>query len=227
MKAPLLAAAVAALFAVPATAAAATPSLPMILPGDATAASVPAARSTWIVGARPSAAARRLAARFGARQVGLRGTGGYVLSRARARAFADALRTRGLLVYAQPNSLARPLSVSNDPLSNTPYNWRALVADPALTPPAVTASSPLIALVDAQLYAAHPEFVGGHISTISKFPVTIAHGTATASVAAAPVNGRGFVGVWPGARALNVPLPGTITCADSGNEIATAIDARR
>jgi hypothetical protein len=225
MKAPLLVAAVAALFAVPTTAAAATPSLPMILPGDATAASVPAARSTWIVGARPGAAARRLAARFGARHVGLRGTGGYVLSRARARAFAAALRTRGLLVYAQPNSLARPLSVPNDPLSTTPYNWRALVADPALTPPAVTTASPLIALVDAQLYAPHPEFVGGHISTISKFPVTIAHGTATASVAAAPVNGRGIVGVWPGARALNVPLPSTITCADSGNQIATAIDA--
>jgi hypothetical protein len=225
MKAPLLAAAAAVLFAVPATAGAAAPSLPMILPGDATAASVPAARSTWIVGARPGAAARQLAARFGARHVGLRGTGGYVLSRARARGFAGALRERGLLVYAQPNSLVRPLSVPNDPLSTTPYNWRALVADPALTPPVVTASSPLIALVDAQLDKTHPEFLGGHTTTISKFPVTIAHGTATASVAAAPVNGRGFVGVWPGARALNVPLPSTITCAASGNQIAAAIDA--
>jgi hypothetical protein len=145
MKAPLLAVAAALLLALPATAAAATPSLPMILPGDATAASVPAARSTWIVGAHPGAAARRLAARFGARHVGLRGTGGYLLTRARARVFADALRRRGLLVYAQPNTLARPLSVPNDPLSATPYNWRALVADPALTPPAVTSASPLTA----------------------------------------------------------------------------------
>ena len=54
-------------------------------------------------------------------------------------------------------------------------------------------------------------------------PVTNSHGTATASVAAAPQNGIGILGVWPGARALNVPLrdraagtDGGITCAASG-----------
>ncbi len=99
------------------------------------------------------------------------------------------------------------LAAPNDPLSATPYDWRSMVADPALPIPPVTATSPLIALVDAQLDATHPEFVGGNITTTPTYPVTIAHGTATASVAAAPTNGVGIAGVWPGARALNVPLP--------------------
>ena len=86
-----------------------------------------------------------------------------------------------------------------------------------LVAPAVGPASPLIALVDAQLDASHPEFVGGATSTLPAFAVTNSHGTATASVAAAPVNGRGIVGVWPGARALNVPLPDQITCAQSAN----------
>ncbi len=49
------------------------------------------------------------------------------------------------------------------------------------------------------------------------------------SVAVAPQNGIGILGVWPGARALNVPLatvPGTdgeITCDASGEAIAKAV----
>jgi subtilisin family serine protease len=55
------------------------------------------------------------------------------------------------------------------------------------------------------------------------------HGTATASVAAAPQNGIGILGVWPGARAVNVPLEtipdsdGLITCDASGEAIDEAI----
>jgi hypothetical protein len=225
MKAPLLAAAAAVLLAAPATAAAAVDP-PMALPGDASAAAVSADQSTWIVGARPSSAARAVAARFGARRIGPRGTGGYVLARANARTFAAALRARDLLVYAQPNTLAEPLAAPADPLSATPYDWRAMVTAGAPADPfPVTPTSPLIALVDAQLDPSHPEFVGSSITTIPQFPVTIAHGTATASVAAAPVNGTGIVGLWPGARALNVPLPGEITCDASADQIAAAVNA--
>jgi hypothetical protein len=223
MKAAVAALATSALLATPAHAAA--PRLPMILPGDAGAASVPAAAGTWIVGARPGAQARRLARRFGAQHVGPAGTGGYVIPRARARAFASALERRRVLVYAQPDTLAEPLAVPNDPLSATPYNWRAIVADPALTPPPVTPASPLIALVDSELDRTHAEFAGSNTGAISRYPVTISHGTATASVAAAPANGRGIVGVWPNARALNVPLPGDITCRRSADRIAEAIQA--
>ena len=226
MKVRLAALTAAALLVVPAAAsAAAPPQPPMVLPGDATAASVAAANNTWIVGARPSAEAARIAKRFGARQVGPDSTGGYVIARGQARAFAAALGDR--LVYAQPNTLAQPLAaVPNDPLSATPYNWRAIVADPALTPPPVGPTSPLIALVDAQLDKSHPEFVSSNTNTIKQFPITISHGTATASVAAAPVNGRGIVGVWPNARALNVPLPEQISCSRSANQIEKAIQNR-
>src|SRR5436190_163243 len=87
----------------------------------------------------------------------------------------------------------------------------AVRADPALDPPAVTATSPLIALVDAQADMTHPEWTGdGNFSSLNTRPLTSLHGTATAAVAAAPVNGIGIVGVWPGARALNLPLPAQI-----------------
>jgi hypothetical protein len=217
--------AAAALLATPATAVAASPPPPMILPGDAAAASVHANRSRWLLGAHSSAAARGLAARFGAERVGPAGTGGYAVATGRARAFAAALRERGLLTYAQPDTLGELLAgVPDDPLSVPPDAWRDVVADPALTPPIPTAASPLIALVDAQLDATHTEFAGSNITTIQRYPVTSEHGTATASVAAAPVNGRGIVGVWPNARALNVPLPENIPCSSSANGIAEAID---
>jgi Subtilase family len=225
MKAPFrraLVGAIAAILAGPAAAGAVE--VPMSLPGDGAASIAAAAGGTWIVGARPGAASREAAGRFGARHIGPEPTGGYVIARGRARAFARALRQRGLLVYAQPDMLAHPLqAVPNDPLSVPPDDWRAKVAAPALLPPAVTPASPLIALVDAQLDPTHPEFAGGHTTTLSRFPVTTSHGTATASVAAAPVNGLGIVGVWPGARALNVPLPGEITCARSADQIGAAI----
>jgi subtilase family protein len=215
--------AAAAMLAAPAVAAGAVEP-PMTLPGDAAAASTPADHSTWIVGARPGSDGRAVARRYGARRVGARGTGGYVVARHRAQAFAGALRERGLLVYAQPNTLAKPLqAVPDDPLSVPPNDWRARVADRSLTPPPVTPQSPLIALVDSQLDAAHAEFQGGNTTTLPQLPVTNSHGTATASVAAAPLNGVGILGVWPGARALNVPLPDDITCAASAQQIATAV----
>jgi subtilase family protein len=227
MTAPLrcaLACAAAALLVAPATAAAGVVEPPMSLPGDASAAAVRADHSTWIVGARPGPAARAVARRHGARAIGPAGTGGYVIARGAARAFAHALRRRGLLVYAQANTLARPLqAVPNDPLTLPPDDWRARVADPALVPPPITAESPLIALVDSQLDPAHGEFLGGNTGTLPELPVTNSHGTATASVAAAPLNGVGIVGVWPGARALNIPLPDEITCAGSSRQINKAI----
>jgi subtilisin family serine protease len=225
MKATVLAAAAAALLAAPATAAASLEP-PMALPGDASAASLSADPHTWIVGARPSREARTLAARYGARLISPKGTGGYLLARSKARAFAAALRARHLLQYAQANTYGHSLQAPSDPLSATPYDWRAMVADPTLTAPPVTPTSPLIALVDAQLDPTHPEFAGGNTSTLSQsFPITIAHGTATASVAAAPQNGVGIVGIWPGARAVNVPLPPDIPCSSSARQIRAAIEA--
>jgi subtilisin family serine protease len=210
--------------------ASASDGLPMQLPGDVAAASVRSDPDSWLIGARPGEASAAVARRFGARRVGAPGTGGYVVSRARARALAHALGRN--LVYAQPNVLTRLAAVADDPLSVPPNNWRAHVASPSLDPPAVTPQSPLIALVDAAADTTHPEWTGdANFTTIPGTPVTNPHGTATASVAAAPQNGIGIVGVWPGARALNVPLqtvPGTdgeISCAASADAIGKAIQA--
>ena len=184
----------------------------MTLPGDAAAASVRADRSTWIVGARPGRAADAVAARHGARRAG---AGAYVVARGRARSLARALRARGLLLYAEPNRLSRRMQVpAPDPL-DARAAWRAAIVDPRLVPPPVTPLSPMLALVDSQLDQAHPEFPGGNVSTLGGAPLDTAHGTETAAVAAAPKNDVGILGVWPGMRAINVPLPEQISCIDS------------
>jgi hypothetical protein len=221
----------AALLALVAAPAAKADELPMQLPGDVSAASVRSDPGTWMVGARPDAASAAIARRYGARLAGARATGSYVVTRARARAFARALGDR--LVYAEPNALMRLAAVPDDPLSVAPNDWRRKVADPALDPPAVTPQSPLIALVDAAADPTHPEWTGDPNFTIAVpgAPVTNLHGTATAAVAAAPANGIGILGVWPGARALNVPLktvPGTdgeISCDASAEAIGQAVQA--
>jgi subtilisin family serine protease len=225
----------AALIAFAAAPAAQADDLPMQLPGiakpsAAVAASVRADPDTWMVGARPGPASAAIARRYGARLAGVPATGGYVVARSRARAFAHALG--GRLVYAQPNVLMRLAAVPTDPLSAPPNDWRRIVADPAIDPPAVTPQSPLIALVDAAADMTHPEWTNDpNFTTIPGTPVTNAHGTATAAVAAASANGIGIVGVWPGARALNVPLktvPGTdgeISCDASATAIGQAIQA--
>ena len=139
---------------------------------------------------------------------------------------AGALRSRGLLLYAQPDALrATKQGVPSDPLSVSPDAWRAAVADPSLTPPPVTATSPLIALLDTRLDETHPEWTGDpNISTLGNRPLDNLHGTATAAVAAAPQNGIGILGVWPGARTLNVPLPAdALTCSASAKGVREAI----
>ena len=221
--APLAAAA--ALLAVgPAQAGLSSIPEPMQFPGDASASAIRADPATWLVGARPGPGARTVAHAFGARRIG---GGDYVVARGRARAMASALRSRGLLLYAQPDALRRTAAVPDDPRSVAPDDWRAAVADPRLDPPAVTPASPLIALLDTRLDETHPEFALGNVRTLGGRPVDNLHGTATAAVAAAPKNDVGILGVWPGARALNVPLPPkALTCSASAKGVRAAIRNR-
>src|SRR3954470_9791623 len=187
---------------------------PMVLPGDAGAAST----ADWIVGARPGAAADAIAARHGARRIG---TGSSAARRGRARELSKALGS--LLFYAEPNRRAKTLQVpSPDPL-DARAAWRAAIVDPSLVPPPVTAASPLLALDDATADVDHPEFQGAHLQSIGGFPVSNAHGTETAAGAGAPTNKPGILGVWPGMREVNVALPNEIACANSVAGIARAI----
>ena len=137
---------------------------PMVLPGDAGAAST----ADWIVGARPGAAADAIAARHGARRDRHR------LLRRPARPRARALRARcghGLLLYAEPEprSRRRMQVPAPDPL-DARAAWRAAIVDPSLVPPPVTDASPLLALVDATADVNHPEFQGGHLSDPRRLP---------------------------------------------------------
>ena len=221
LRAAAIGAVLAALSA-PAAARAATPAVPLELPPAAGARAAAATPAQWLVGGRPGAATAAVARRFGAERV----TGGaYALPSSRARAFAAALRERGLLVFAEPD---RPVAftqaaVADDPLSKD-ARWRDFVVDPALAPPAVTGTSPLLAIIDSKLDVGHPEFAGGNLGTDAGETLGNEHGTATAAVAAAPKNDRGILGIWPGMRAINVPLPSArISCADSARQIIRSI----
>jgi hypothetical protein len=215
---PVLAALAGALLCA-APASAAVPSVPMTLPGEAGAAST----ATWIVGLGPGASAERLARAHGAIPIAGRA---WQVPRSRARELAAALERVGRLAYAEPDRPARSTQKpARDPLSPL-ADWRDVVVDPGLVPPAVTAASPLLALIDSPLDPAHPEFVGSAISKAGSSRVLDFHGTATAAIAAAPSNGIGILGIWPGMRALNLPLPARIRCSDSARQLSRAISAR-
>ena len=222
----LAAVAAALLVADVAQAAPRVPDPPMVLPGDVSIASVRADEPRAGVGGRPGAATDRLARAAGARKVV---EGGWVVPRERARALAAALRRAGRLTYAEPNRLSTlrqtpPRAVADDPLS-VQVPWRDAAVDPALAPPPVSPDSPILALVDAKADVAHSEFTsGGNLVTLDGRAVEVDHGTATAAVAGAPVNGIGMVGVWPGMRMINVPLPADeIRCTDSARGIRRAV----
>ncbi len=230
---PLLLLAAAAVLLSPAAPAAAerpeVPPPPMVLPGDATASAAsaaPADRRTWLVGARRTAAAARIARQAGAEPV-IPGT--WLVATERARALAGGLRARGLLTYAQPNRLSTVRqAVPHDPYDER-TDWIDAARDPALVPPPVTPESPLIALIDSRADVTHPEFAagsGGNLAVLDGASVGVSHGTATAAVAIAPANGVGITGVWPGARGVNVPLPNDgIRCSDSARGVRRAVAA--
>ncbi len=206
-----------ALFATPAFGAMEAP--PMTLPGDARAARAPADPDTWIVGARDARAAAPLARRYGAVAVG--SVGAHVVPRRDARAFAAALRRRGLLSFAEPNVLSRQRETGTDPFTRN-TRWRGIVVEEGLEPPAVAGGSPKLALIDSKLDISHPEFAGGRITTVGSRPVEDEHGTATAAVAAAPTNGQGIEGVWPGMIATNFST--NLSCGDIVRRIDQVID---
>ena len=202
------------------------------LPGDASTAGVQADARTWMVNARAGADARAIARRFGARAIGFASMGAFVIRRDRARAFSSALRARGLLRSAGPNVVRhrQQIAPAADPLTAQQW-WRPAVVNPATpTPPVDPATSPKLGLVDSMPDLNHPEWAGSNFTSLGAGTVPpevgIGHGTATASVAAAPVNGVGIIGIWPGMSAVNSPFPSDqILCADSVRGIVAVLQA--
>jgi Subtilase family len=109
---------------------------------------------------------------------------------------------------------AAMVRTATDPLEPQEW-WLAKVgADPAAAPPAGVP----ITIVDSGTDPTHPEFAGRPATTFLNDQTTTGdkefHGTFVASVAAAPENGVGMVGVYPTA-ALQIfdasPVPGDVS----------------
>jgi peptidoglycan hydrolase-like protein with peptidoglycan-binding domain len=184
---------------------------PLRLPAPGAAAQ---AWGAWIVGGKPGPATEAAAARFGARRL-LDGAGIYSVPRARARALAAALRADGRLTFAEPDARGartRAAAAPNpwrafpasaglpaDPLTGRQWWLRAVVRG-SLARPAVTSASPLLAVLDSQVDGRHPDIRGSNIRRDRPGPLDEEHGTAVTTAAAAPDNGAGIVGIWPGMR---------------------------
>ena len=161
----------------------------MVLPGDAAAARVAADRAR---GRGRSPAARRWRwpggtahARWSPPRPALL-RAAWTGARPRGRA-----PRRGLLTFAEPNRLfaARPGAGARPAVGGR--GLARLRGRPGDGAAAGDSHQPLLALVDSQLDATHPEFAGGATTTLGGRPVTDSHGTATAAVAAAPKNDSG------------------------------------
>jgi hypothetical protein len=139
-----------------------------------------------------------------------------------AAAVVDALGELDALRYTHPNVRMRPaarLAAQGDPEDPAPW-WLPQIGGDRVTAPG--GGFPLT-VVDDGIDPTHPEFVGRSIRYVNpNDPVEDQdfHGTMVSSVAAAPANGAGIVGLYPGVS-LRSADTGWGTCAD----VLAAIEA--
>lgn len=113
------------------------------------------------------------------------------------------LERRGAVAHVQPDLSAGTLAVAaraaDEPLFADEW-WRAAVRVDGLTPPGPGRP---VTIVDSGIDVTHPEFAGRpNTFTLNEQqpqPLGGQHGTAVASLAAAPVNGVGISGIYPDA----------------------------
>ncbi len=112
---------------------------------------------------------------------------------------ARRLRDDGALAHVQPDRVLRSLAAADfsDPLVPTQW-WRSLIGVADIAPPG---PGKAVTVVDSGLDLAHPEFAGRPDTTALNAQTITGrdgpHGTAVASLVAAPANGVGLVGVYP------------------------------
>ena len=181
-----------------------------------------------LVGVRPTPAAEALVRAAGGKPV-VRRLGIWRVDAARAAAIAPALRRAGLLRYVEPD---RPQPeahlTAGDPLATPDLGWYLykLGAD-QLEPPGPGVP---ITLVDSGLDMTHTEFKARPNTTLLNAQPSLArgselyHGTEVASVAAAPEDGYGAVGIYPTA-ALRVFAVSTIFDAPRTSDVVRGIAA--
>jgi len=152
------------------------------------------------------------------------------LPAARGAILLAQLRRLGLVRWTQP---ARPMRAADgrvipDPLTPEQW-WRGRVgADSAEAP----AAGVPVTVIDTGIDLEHPEFAGRPDTVpLNLQRVTDSdkdyHGTAVASVAAAPANGVGLLGIYPSARlqVYDATLQGRMTDAELIRAIDTAAAA--
>jgi len=151
--------------------------------------------------------------------------GVWRLPTAAARGVVPTLSRAALLRLVQPErTLQRAYAkVTPDPLTSTQW-WRADVKADQSEPPG---PGKPVTIVDVGIDLTHPEFAGRPDTTaLNTQRVTDSrddfHGTAVASVAAAPANGVGVVGIYPQAslHVYDADLSGRLT----DGELIRAID---
>jgi subtilisin family serine protease len=185
------------------------------------------ASATTIVGLRAGTGfmaapvLRRAGGRELAPSVGL-----WELRTAAARRVVPRLRALGVVQLVQPTHTLRRAVVrlNPDPLSPAEW-WQTHVGD---DPSAAPAAGVPVTVVDTGIDLSHPEFAGRpDTAALNVQRVTDTtddfHGTAVASVVAAPANGVGLIGVYPqtALRSYDVDLSHRLT--DSG--LIQGIDA--
>jgi Subtilase family len=152
--------------------------------------------------------------------------------RLRAGSSTSVLRTLGNSVsFTEKDRTYEVAALPSDPLSDTEW-WRADVRVDTLDPPGPGIP---ISIVDSGVKFGHPEFVNrpNLIALDNQEPAPIGgvHGTAVASVAGAPLNGIGLVGIYPQAilRIYDASLgDGTrLPITDIANGIVAAARAGR
>jgi hypothetical protein len=198
--------------------------LPQALPAAGPhAATVAAPR--WLIGARASRTAERLARVYGGRPLAVRGA--YVVDAARARALAGALRRRGLLRFSEPDVALTRASAYEGEGADQHWARGAVVAEGLVPPPAFAPIGILDDVVDtgvadvnqAKVLAASPTKV-----LPTGKGVAVAHGTEVASVAAGRADGAGVIGIAPGAPLLSYGYK-TMSCAEVSDGIVRLADA--
>src|SRR4051794_33547351 len=181
-----------------------------------------------LVGVRRTPAAEALVRAAGGVPVA-RSLGIWRLASIRAAAVAPALRRAGLLRYVEPARLQREAHLTaGDPLATPDIGWYlyALGAD-RLEPPRPGVP---ISLVDSGLDMTHTEFKSRPNTALlnAQPPLSwgseLYHGTEVASVAAAPEDGYGAVGIYPTA-ALRVFAVTTVSDAPRTSDVIRGIAA--
>jgi hypothetical protein len=192
--------------------------------GDHQATLLAAEGHELILAVEPSARATTILRAHHARDLH---RGFWLVSGSEAQQAVRRLERIGALRYAHENGVLQPATTTvsqGDPSDPAPWWLPKIGADRAAAP--ATPGFP-ITVIDSGIDASHPEFAARPVTYLNAnaaVPPSEFHGTMVSSVAAAPANGVGMVGVYPNAnlRSYDMTSP---SCAETLLALDTAMTA--